>query len=55
MELLDREERLLQVPWEDTGWDKEAAVLGAPLTAGKDLYTDLQCTYAVPAVKTWHL
>ncbi len=54
IELLGREDKLLKIPWEDRVSDRQAAWLGAPLRASRDLYPELQSKYTT-IVKTWHM
>ena len=43
--LSQSEEQLLHIPEEVTRGHPQASILGAPLEAGRDLYTELQNTY----------
>ena len=43
--LMDHEDAVLKIPTADAATHDLAAILGAPLSAGRDMYTDLQEQY----------
>ena len=45
LELLNNEATVLHIPNEDRLTCEQAGVLGSPLEAGEDMYSDLQDTY----------